>query len=155
MQKLETLIPPPLVALIFCVLTYFLNKALPVLQFEMNQLFLYVIAASFVLDGIAVSAAGVLSFKKAQTTVNPLKPEQASTLVNTGIYRFTRNPMYLGMAFILLGWSLFLSSFIFVLVLPAFILYLTYFQIIPEERALEKIFGEEFNRFKQQTRRWL
>jgi len=97
----------------------------------------------------------LIAFARARTTVNPVEPEQAKTLVTTGLYRISRNPMYLAMALILLGSALRLSN-IGVFIAPAlFVWSITMFQIKPEERALQSIFGEDFTAYRQQTRRWL
>lgn len=113
-------------------------------------------AIVLLLAGAGIAAAGGIAFRRAQTTVNPLTPEKASALVSGGIYRLTRNPMYLGFALFLLAWALYLASPVALLVGPScFVLYLNRFQIAPEERALEKLFGEEFASYRQQVRRWL
>ncbi|WP_276755001.1 methyltransferase family protein [Pseudoalteromonas marina] len=117
--------------------------------------FVAYLAASLVIIGCASCVAGVVSFKLAKTTVNPNKPEQASKLVTSGIYRISRNPMYLGFAFILAGWGVWLSSVWAMLGVIGFIGYLTLFQIMPEERALTKLFGDEFTIYKARVRRWL
>jgi protein-S-isoprenylcysteine O-methyltransferase Ste14 len=96
-----------------------------------------------------------MSFRRAKTTVNPLKPETSAALVSTGVYSHTRNPMYLGMVLALFAWAVYLSS-IWSLVGPAFfVLYITRFQIIPEERALDRLFGAPFAAYKTRVRRWL
>ncbi|MGH1422208.1 MAG: methyltransferase family protein [Hyphomonas sp.] len=105
--------------------------------------------------GITLLAIALLAFARARTTVNPLSPEQAETLVTTGLYRFTRNPMYLAMALILFGGALTLGS-IAALAAPAiFVVAMTILQIKPEERALESRFGKAFTVYRGQTRRWL
>jgi protein-S-isoprenylcysteine O-methyltransferase Ste14 len=105
--------------------------------------------------GIAIAIGGVMSFRRAKTTVNPLKPETSTALVSTGVYSFTRNPMYLGMVLVLFAWAAYLSS-IWSLVGPVlFALYITRFQIVPEERALDRLFGAPFGEYKQRVRRWL
>ena len=105
--------------------------------------------------GITLLAIALLAFARARTTVNPLSPEQAETLVTTGLYRFTRNPMYLAMALILFGGALTLGS-IAALAAPAIcVVVMTVLQIKPEERALESRFGEAFTAYRGQTRRWL
>jgi protein-S-isoprenylcysteine O-methyltransferase Ste14 len=97
----------------------------------------------------------VLSFRRAKTTVNPLKPETSASLVSTGVYSFTRNPMYLGMALVLLAWAAYLAS-PWALAGPAlFALYITRFQIIPEERVLARLFGTSFAEYRKRVRRWL
>ena len=113
------------------------------------------IAGGLALLGALISIMGVVAFKRARTTVNPMKPEISSSLVVAGIYRVTRNPMYLGFLLILLGWTAYLSNALSVLVIPAFVLYMTVFQIRPEERALDSLFGPEFAAYKAQVRRWI
>lgn len=105
--------------------------------------------------GIAIAIGGVASFHRAKTTVNPLKPETSAALVSTGVYSFTRNPMYLGMALVLFAWAAYLSS-VWSLAGPiVFALFITRFQIVPEERALERLFGAAFAEYKNRVRRWL
>jgi protein-S-isoprenylcysteine O-methyltransferase Ste14 len=84
-----------------------------------------------------------------------LHPENASALVTYGIYRLSRNPMYCGMAALLLAWAAYLQSPLSVLGIAVFVLYITQFQIKPEERTLEKLFGDAFLRYKSSVRRWL
>lgn len=105
--------------------------------------------------GAVVSVLGVASFRRAKTTVNPMHPEQASVLVDSGIYRFTRNPMYLGFAIVLLAWCVYLSAWPALLVVAAFVVYMNQFQIKPEESALEARFGAAFVAYKKSVRRWL
>jgi len=113
------------------------------------------IAGALALLGVIVCLLGVASFKRARTTVNPMKPESSSSLVISGIYRRTRNPMYLGFLLILLGWAAFLSNPLAVAGIPLFAIYLTWFQIKPEERALESRFGEAFVDYRKRIRRWI
>ena len=103
--------------------------------------------------GILFSAAR--SFKKHKTTINPIKIETASSLVVSGIFNYSRNPMYLGMALILLGLSLKFNLIGGLIFTALFILFITNFQIKPEEKAMQKIFGEEFLSYKNKVRRWL
>lgn len=149
MQWLENRIPPPLVAALFAVLM--LLAAQP--RWEMN--WNAAIALALVLLGATVCLAGVVSFRLARTTVNPLRPETASSLVAVGVYRYTRNPMYLGFSIILLAWSVLLAEPVMLLGVVGFVLYINRLQIVPEERALAQLFGDEFARYKTQVRRWL
>lgn len=149
MDWLEHRIPPPLVAIISGVLMWLAVRPIAPLS---GRLWL---ALLVVLAGAAVCLAGVASFRRARTTVNPLKPESASALVISGIYRHTRNPMYLGFAIILLGWCVLLGSAWAVLGVAAFVLYIGRFQIRPEERALRELFGAEFDAFCSRVRRWV
>jgi protein-S-isoprenylcysteine O-methyltransferase Ste14 len=112
-------------------------------------------ATILMLTGVIVSGLGVASFRRAQTTVNPMKPASASVLVDGGIYRLTRNPMYLGFLVVLLGWAIFLSNGGAFLLLPAFVYYMNRFQIKPEEKALVALFGQTFAAYKTRVRRWL
>jgi protein-S-isoprenylcysteine O-methyltransferase Ste14 len=105
--------------------------------------------------GVGLSVAGVRSFRRAQTTLNPTKPQEASSLVTTGIYRVTRNPMYLGLSLVLLAWTVFLSSAWALLGVAAFVLYINRLQIAPEERALSQLFGSEYTAYQAKVRRWL
>ena len=112
-------------------------------------------AAILMLTGVIIAGLGFVSFRRARTTVNPMKPGSASVLVDGGIYRLTRNPMYLGFLVVLLGWAIFLSNIVAFLLLPAFVCYMNRFQIEPEERALAALFGQSFVAYKTRVRRWL
>jgi len=148
---LNNKIPPVIIVLFFAGIMALIAHY-SVIDFTV---FVAYLAASLVIIGCASCVAGVVSFKLAKTTVNPNKPEQASKLVTSGIYRISRNPMYLGFAFILAGWGVWLSSVWAMLGVIGFIGYLTLFQIMPEERALTKLFGDEFTIYKARVRRWL
>ena len=111
--------------------------------------------AAMSLVGAFFCLAGVVSFRRAKTTVNPLKPEQASSLVTSGIYRWSRNPMYVGFALFLVAWAAWLASPWTLLGVAGFVLYMNRFQIGPEERALASLFGIDFNHYCASVRRWL
>jgi protein-S-isoprenylcysteine O-methyltransferase Ste14 len=104
---------------------------------------------------MATALSGFVAFRHAKTTVNPLSPANSSSLVTSGIYRFTRNPMYVGLALVLLAWALFLSSPWSLLGPLVFVLYINRFQIVPEERILSGIFGEAYSAYRTKVRRWL
>ena len=141
-------VPPPLI-FVFCAL---LMKFLPpVLQFP-SSLWLVIVFGGM---GCAIGAASVLQFLLAKTTLNPFQLETASQLVTGGIYRLSRNPMYLSLVFILLAWMLYLGSFSALLGVVLFIWYITKFQIKPEEEGLKHLFGDAFTAYCQRTRRWL
>ncbi len=99
--------------------------------------------------------SGILTFRKSGTTVDPRYPEKASELVKIGIYTFSRNPMYLGMLFVLTGIALYLGALSGFFIIPLFVLYMNYFQIMPEERILQEVFGEDFGDYRQKVRRWI
>jgi protein-S-isoprenylcysteine O-methyltransferase Ste14 len=153
MNSLEVKVPPPAVALGIAVAMWGTSKLAPLLQ--MPSALRLGAAAAILLVGIGFSAAGVLAFRRARTTVNPMRPETTSSLVSSGIYRVTRNPMYMGLLCVLIAWAIFLSSAWALLGPAAFVLYISRFQIAPEERALEKLFGGEYADYRARVRRWL
>ena len=148
---MNTKIPPPIVTATFGLIIYFSKSFSPVYSFENSNM----ISVIFLLFGLGIFSAAVQSFKKHKTTINPLSPDKASSLVNSGIFSYSRNPMYLGMLLILLSISFKfnISGGLFISFL--FKIYITRFQIIPEEKAMAKLFGEEFITYKNQTRRWI
>lgn len=152
MRSLELKIPPGVVVLIIAALMWWVSRAVPVSGLPLPAR--RPAAFGLIAVGIAISALGVVSFRRAGTTVNPLKPGTARALVVSGLYRRTRNPMYLGFLFSLTGWAVFLSNALAFGFLPVFVLYLNRFQIRPEERALAARFGEEFAAYQLKVRRW-
>jgi protein-S-isoprenylcysteine O-methyltransferase Ste14 len=106
-------------------------------------------------SGILAAFADIWEFRKAKTTIDPTKPKKTSYLVSGGIYRITRNPMYLGMQLIIIAAIFKFGNLYSFISLPAFIFYITQFQIKPEERIIERIFGEEYILYKKKVRRWL
>ncbi len=113
------------------------------------------LAITVALIGIAFALAGVIVFRRAKTTVNPLHPEQTTALVTAGVYRVSRNPMYAGMLLCLLAWAIYLASPLSLAGPVAFIAFMNRFQIGPEEKMLAAKFGETFERYQASTRRWL
>lgn len=152
MSKLDNRIPPPAVGFIAGVLAWVLAWAWP--QPVMPPA-LHDWGGAVGLLGAGVALAAYVSFKRARTTINPLRPERASSLVVSGVFRFTRNPMYLGIVLAVLGWALHLGAWV-ALVAPALCgAYLQRFQILPEERVLTQRFGEQFTRYCERVRRWI
>jgi protein-S-isoprenylcysteine O-methyltransferase Ste14 len=153
METLENRLPPPLVALIAAVMMWAVARSTPAIQ--VNETLRIVIAAALAALGGLSAVLGFRAFGRAKTTVNPIKIHEASALVTTGIYRYTRNPMYLGLALLLLGWGVYLSAPWAFLVPIAFVLFITRFQIIPEERILRAKFGTAYTSYQQRSGRWL
>ena len=112
------------------------------------------IACVLAATGIAVMLAGVLAFRRANTTVNPHLPANSSCVVTTGIYRLTRNPMYVGMLLVLAAWAAYLSNAAAPVFVLAFALYITRYQIVPEERVLGSKFGAPYEAYRDSVRRW-
>ena len=154
---LEHRIPPPLIDAACALLMWALARALPQAQLWPPGGSAGVVGAALALAALggAVALAGTLEFRRAHTTVNPLAPRRASTLVTRGIYRVTRNPMYLGMLGVLAGWAVWLGNIAAWLGLPLSMALLTALQIRPEERILAERFGAEFERYAARVRRWL
>jgi protein-S-isoprenylcysteine O-methyltransferase Ste14 len=153
MSSLEAKVPPPAVAAVVAVAIWGTSRLAPLLQAP--SVLRAVAAAAIALVGVGFSAAGILAFRRARTTVNPTTPEKASSLVNSGVYRITRNPMYVGLSCVLVAWAVFLSSAWALLGPVAFMLYIGRFQIAPEERALTKLFGSAYASYQARVRRWL
>ena len=105
--------------------------------------------------GLIPDVLALLTFVRKKTTVNPMTPDKSTTLVTDGIYRISRNPMYLGLLFLLVAASLYFSSFLSVLIIPVFIWYLTEFQIKPEEESLKQVFGDDYESYLKKVRRWV
>jgi protein-S-isoprenylcysteine O-methyltransferase Ste14 len=153
MKSLEATVPPPAVAAVVALAMWGISFFTPPLQ--LPAALRLTACAAFAIAGPVFALAGIVSFRLARTTVNPLKPEKTSSLVNSGIYRVTRNPMYVGLFFVLVAWDVFLSSPWALLGVLAFVLYIGRFQIVPEERALSKLFGSEYADYQARVRRWL
>lgn len=153
MRALELKIPPPAVALVTGILMWLASRVLPALAYMFpahNS-----VAVGLAIIGVATAISGVLTFRRAKTTVNPLKPQKASSLVASGIYSITRNPMYLGLLLGLTAWAIHLSNVLAFLFLPVFVAYINRFQIIPEERTLTSLFGKDFTAYQNRVRRWI
>ncbi|WP_372982674.1 isoprenylcysteine carboxylmethyltransferase family protein [Marinobacter sediminum] len=105
--------------------------------------------------GACIAIFGVLQFRVAETTVDPRVPDQSTNLVVSGVYRYSRNPMYLGFFLVLCAWALYLGSVISLLALPVFIMYMNRFQIVPEERFMHNQFGEVYDKYRSEVRRWI
>lgn len=153
MQSLELKIPPPAVALLIASIMWGISLVTPLL--DLSTFLRVTTAVTIALAGMGVGLAGIIAFRRARTTVNPMKPENTSSLVYSGIYKATRNPMYVGVLFVLVAWAVFLSSVWALLGPVAFVLYITRFQIEPEERVLLRMFPTEYAAYKAKVRRWL
>lgn len=150
---LKTKVPPPVYMLIMACMMWLLDKFLPLykwLNSPWNKLGLIIIGIAVLLD-----ICSLLLFFRAKTTPNPMKPSSTSHLVTSGLYRYSRNPMYLGLLVMLIGWGLYLGSLSPLSMLPLFIWLLTKQQIEPEEIILMDKFGLEYKYYQQRVRRWI
>ena len=146
-------IPPVAVMVITAGLMGLVATLLPTLAFAVPGQ--AVVTSLLVAAGVVIALAGLARFRRAATTVNPMRPDNASSLVVSGIYRVTRNPMYLGMLLILAGWAIWLAHPLSLLGLPLFVVYMNHFQIRSEEQALRARFPEAFDAYARTVRRWL
>lgn len=156
MHRLENLIPPPAILLVTLVIMFIVSRfdsarILRADKFSINTL----LATLLVVAGIAVIIFAIKEFRRAGTTINALKPETASRLVISGVFRFTRNPMYLGMLSVALGAVVFYGSAWCVIAVALFLAFITRFQVVPEERAMETLFGKQYDAYRACTRRWI
>jgi protein-S-isoprenylcysteine O-methyltransferase Ste14 len=153
MRALELKVPPPVVAIVLALLMWLTPAVAGLVPISYPARVLSAVVLVCVGQGIGI--AGMIAFRRAKTTVNPVKASLASSLVIRGVYRYTRNPMYLGLLLTLLAWALFLASPLAGLWVVVYVLYITRFQIIPEERVLASLFGAEYEAYKDRVRRWI
>lgn len=150
---MSLLFPPPLVVVLFAGLMWQIARHLPFggFAFALQR----PLAALVALAGLGLMAAAAWTMFRARTTVNPLKPERATRLVTHGVFARSRNPIYLGDALLLVALALGLGNGCNFLLLPLFVGFIGRFQIAPEERALQRLFGEEYRAYCARVRRWL
>jgi protein-S-isoprenylcysteine O-methyltransferase Ste14 len=148
---METKIPPPIVTLIFGFATYLSRKIFPEIEIQYSSFF----GIFLLLLGFFILISAVKLFRNDKTTVNPLSPEQATKLVTNGIFKLSRNPMYLGMAVILASVAVFFNIIGGIIFMALFCLYITKFQIIPEEKAMKELFAQDLEQYMKATRRWI
>ena len=153
MKPLELKVPPPIVLVVTALLMWLAARWTPAFAVPLPGR--TAIALIFALTGIGLGVAGALRFRRAGTTINPMRPGGATSLVDSGIYRFTRNPIYLGDLLVLVGWAAWLSNVLALLLATVFVLYINRFQIEPEERALAMLFGPSFAHYRSKVRRWV
>lgn len=152
-MSLKLKIPPLIVALLCGMLMWGIDTWLVIesLTFEVPW-WGYVF---FFISGFLMSQLGVITFSKHQTTTHPQHPEEATTLIRSGVYRFSRNPMYLGLLLVLLAGVLYFGNGATIVVLLLYVWYMNCFQIIPEEKVLQQKFGEAYREYKTNVRRWI
>jgi protein-S-isoprenylcysteine O-methyltransferase Ste14 len=152
MRTLELRIPPVVVVLLLGAAMAATTYLTPALGFKVPGA--PILAAGLAAAGVIVALLGVAAFRRVKTTVNPLQPAAASHLVVAGIYRHTRNPMYLGMLLVLVGWGVFLDHALGLGLALLFIPLMNRLQIEPEEQILTTLFGHQFTTYQSAVRRW-
>jgi protein-S-isoprenylcysteine O-methyltransferase Ste14 len=153
MRWLDTRIPPPIVMTLLGLAAFGATKWWPDYAFELPLR--APLALVCLLAGVALNVLPKISFRRAGTTVNPIRPETTTSLVSSGIYRYTRNPMYLGHAVILLASAVYLANALAFLAIPAFVAFISRFQIRPEEHQLSVRFPHAYAALCRQAPRWL
>ena len=153
MRSLELVIPPPVVlALVGIAMWLIAPYTSRVEVADATRLWASGILAAI---GIGIAGAAIVAFRIARTTINPMRPANSTTLIATGIYRLSRNPIYLGDLAVLVAWAVFLAAPWMLAGPVVFMAYIGRFQIAPEERALADRFGEAYRDYRMVVRRWL
>lgn len=152
---MKAIIPPPLVFLICGALMWLTARMWPSVDFTFpyNKVVFWIV----LLAGLSVLIVGVTRIMKHKTVIHPGRHSlpKATALVTTGVFRYTRNPIYLGAAMMLIAWTIYLENWLSAVGVVIFVAFITRYQIKPEEDALEKIFGAEYVRYKKKVRRWV
>jgi len=152
-QFLELKIPPPVVGLLSAAAMWYLSTV--TLALDVPSATRIGSAIALALIGAAFDFAGLVAFLRARTTINPMRPAKTTSLVTAGVYRITRNPMYVGMLLLLIAWLVFLAA-PWALAGPLFFwAWISRFQIIPEERFMAGKFGDAWAGYRLRVRRWL
>ena len=144
---------PIVYVILFSAMMYVSSKLFTGYAYTLD--YVWMLSAVMFVSGVVIIAISGLQFRKSSTTVNPLTPEKTSSLVVTGLYAYSRNPMYVGFFLFLLSFGILLENFVALVFLPLFIMVINRVQIRPEEKTLEMIFGDEYRRYMESVRRWI
>ncbi|GGE89371.1 methyltransferase family protein [Pseudoalteromonas gelatinilytica] len=153
MNKLELKVPPVVLLLIIALMMW--GTAELFMSFSFSFFAPTFVALLIAFSGVMFALLGVYQFRKQGTTVDPRIPEKSASLVTSGVYQFSRNPMYVGMLLMLVGWGIYLGNIASFIMLPVFILYMNRFQIMPEEMFMAEKFGLAYQQYQKSVRRWL
>jgi protein-S-isoprenylcysteine O-methyltransferase Ste14 len=152
-RKLELKVPPPAVGLIIAAAMWQLARMFTLVGVPLQVRFSLAVVIAVL--GLCLELSALKLFFRKRTAINPMKPQNTSVMVVSGIYQLTRNPMYLGMACILIAWALYLDSVLALAGPVLFVLYINQFQIKPEERFLLNKFGTAYADYLKRVRRWV
>ena len=152
-MKLSLKIPPVAQTIVAILLIWLLDRYAPI--YHIKFIYQSIVAGTLIGIGAIVALSGVFAFIKLNTTVDPRYPEKASELVIIGIYKYSRNPMYLGILFVITGIAVYFGALSSVFVISPFVAFINKYQIVPEEVALQEKFSENYTRYAQNVRRWL
>ena len=153
LKRLELKIPPVVLLVLAAILIVTTSRWSP--TYDAHKQLRATLSILMLILALSIAGAGVFEFRKKSTTVDPRKPQKASALVTSGVYRITRNPMYVGFLLALFSLTIYMGSFISLIYCVVFYAYMNSLQITPEERFLKGIFGREFEVYCQRVRRWL
>lgn len=145
-------IPPPILLLVTGAIMWFVARSS--FAYEVSVPYPLVLSLCLAAVGICVAVLALREFRSVETTIDPLSPERATSLVDTGIFRYSRNPMYVGLLLMSAGWAVWLGSQANIVVILLFVVTITELQIKPEEKALRILFGKEYDLYRQRVRRW-
>ncbi len=154
MPNLELKIHPPIILILCGAIAWLIsNGVAPPVQLgaPMTTALAMVVA----MIGVILAASAICQFFRLKTTIEPTKPDETSALVTEGVFRFSRNPMYLALLLLLTGWVIFLGNWYGLLAPVLFVGYISRFQIRPEERILAAKFGDAYSVYRSQVRRWI
>ena len=150
---MQNKVPPPVWMLLFGIAMWLIARS--DFAYPIDVPYRWLFSAIFIAVGLSFTVPAIRHFREADTTINPLKPGEASKLVTNGVFAVSRNPMYVGLLMVLVAWGVWLGESINLVTLAMFVLVITTFQIKPEERALRELFGEEYDEYCRNVRRWL
>lgn len=152
-SKLETKIPPPVYGIAIAFLIWWLAKEIP--SFTLIPVSISKLGIALIIAGVLIDISALVQFIKQRTTPNPLSPQNANAIVISGLYKFSRNPMYLGLLLSLTGWAIVQANLFGFVCLPIFIWLINTMQIKPEERILREKFGDSYQQYLSKVRRWI
>ena len=148
---MKTKIPPPILALVMIVLIYLSSFFIESTKFNYQGS----LSVLVLILGLACAIPSFKLFARYKTTISPLKPSDTTVLVTEGMYRYSRNPMYLGLLLLTISSTIWFGTWFGIIINMLFIFLINFLQIIPEEEALLEIFGEEYEEYKKNVRRWI
>ena len=152
-MKLSLKIPPVAQGVVAIILIWLFDRYAPL--YHIKFIYQNIVAGSLIGIGAIVALAGIFAFIKLNTTVDPRYPEKTRELVIIGIYKYSRNPMYLGILLVITGIAVYFGALSSVFAVSLFVTFINKYQIVPEEVSLQEKFGESYTHYALNVRRWL
>ncbi len=144
-------IPPPLIGLACVLIGVGIQLVFPLHWISVR--FQWVLAGFLIVTGMTIFIGSAFLFKKAHTDIKPWEP--TTRIIKTGVYRFSRNPIYLSFVLFIVGLASAFDNFWILLMTIPFVMFLDRYVITREERYLNKKFGKEYHSYANKVRRWL